>query len=640
WKVEINGNEYGDYSFTTNNIPNQIRLRSHSGTYESYNYFDAVGYSWDSNYNMGDNKEEGLLLSFENSTVLDWVGYSLDGQANRTILGNTTLPIPNYGAHYIQVFSNSTLGSLYESDIRYFSFQELNLITPENQTYTSPMSGYYPATYGFENDAVGTHPEDWAIIEGTGCSAQIIENEDTHSQVLELYDNGAGPGYSAEVQNLFTEQSYGSVEFWIKTSDVTDNTYFQLRSGTFPGVYIVVADDYFKYFDTTWNSICPAYDNTWYHIRIDFCCDDSGYNSLNPDKYYFILNGTSYGEYSFYQNLGFDSFNSSRIYTDGTKSGYSSYIDALGYSWDDNYNIGDNKEEGLLLSFENSTILDWMGYSLDGQTNRTILGNITIPIPGNGFHYIQIFANDTFGTLYESDIVYFTVNIADGIPSLPGGGNGGNGGSGGGGSDAELTQFLIISVIILSIALIATFSYIVRLKSRKKSKRDERYPPKLKKKKKPKAKKQRKKKKSDKVIEKGFILCPYCFNKTPSTAEFCSYCGTSLKDIKGKAKEFSEKEWERFFKEEVDIMDIKDKQVIVNILNIKGEDSQKIEGYLKKIFKNEGERELVRSEISQLPTGTFNEFVKSYQKLMKQLGQKKPEFDYNNDNYFNEGKRK
>lgn len=44
------------------------------------------------------------------------------------------------------------------------------------------------------------------------------------------------------------------------------------------------------------------------------------------------------------------------------------------------YLVGDNLNEGLLFSFENSTTLDWMGYSLDGQTNRTIFGNTTICI--------------------------------------------------------------------------------------------------------------------------------------------------------------------------------------------------------------------------------------------------------------------
>ena len=75
-------------------------------------YLDAIGYSWDPNYNIGDNQDEGLLLSFDNSTNLEWMGYSLDGQANKTILGNTTILMLDIGSHSIQVFGNDSLGSL------------------------------------------------------------------------------------------------------------------------------------------------------------------------------------------------------------------------------------------------------------------------------------------------------------------------------------------------------------------------------------------------------------------------------------------------------------------------------------------------------------------------------------------------
>ncbi|MFX0070470.1 MAG: hypothetical protein ACFFAO_05200, partial [Candidatus Hermodarchaeota archaeon] len=32
---------------------------------------------------------------------------------------------------------------------------EINIITPENKTYASPMAGYYPATYSFDGDLDG-----------------------------------------------------------------------------------------------------------------------------------------------------------------------------------------------------------------------------------------------------------------------------------------------------------------------------------------------------------------------------------------------------------------------------------------------------------------------------------------------------
>jgi hypothetical protein len=92
----------------------------------------------------------------------------------------------------------------------------------------------------------------------------------------------------------------------------------------------------------------------------------------------------------------------------------------VAYSWDSDYVIGDNRNEGLLLSYENTISLDWQGYSLDGQTNKTILGNKTISIPINGPHRIQVFGNDSLGTNYQSDLKHFHVGFLPIFPVIPG----------------------------------------------------------------------------------------------------------------------------------------------------------------------------------------------------------------------------
>ncbi len=85
-------------------------------------FWDAIGYSWDPNYNIGDNMNEGILLSFDTSFTTDWIGYSLDSQLIKTLLGNTTIPFPTYdGSHTIQVFGNNSIGTFYQSKLRYFS---------------------------------------------------------------------------------------------------------------------------------------------------------------------------------------------------------------------------------------------------------------------------------------------------------------------------------------------------------------------------------------------------------------------------------------------------------------------------------------------------------------------------------------
>ncbi|GAH42731.1 unnamed protein product, partial [marine sediment metagenome] len=102
--------------------PNQIRMVSSQTQTEVYEYMDAFSITGlQDGYEMGDNLNEGLLLSFDNLTALDWMGYSLDFQPTISILGNTTLPLPQDGSHVVQVFGNDTFGTIYGSNMRYFS---------------------------------------------------------------------------------------------------------------------------------------------------------------------------------------------------------------------------------------------------------------------------------------------------------------------------------------------------------------------------------------------------------------------------------------------------------------------------------------------------------------------------------------
>jgi undecaprenyl-diphosphatase len=61
------------------------------------------------------------------------------------------------------------------------------------------------------------------------------------------------------------------------------------------------------------------------------------------------------------------------------------------------------------LTFTVNESISWTGYSLDGQTNITTVGNTTLANLVEGPHSVVIFANDTAGTLSSSQTVYFTI---------------------------------------------------------------------------------------------------------------------------------------------------------------------------------------------------------------------------------------
>jgi nitrous oxidase accessory protein len=65
-----------------------------------------------------------LTLEFTVSKQTSWLGYSLDGEANVTITGNTTLPKLSYGSHKIQVYATDLVGHNSTSETTYFSVVE------------------------------------------------------------------------------------------------------------------------------------------------------------------------------------------------------------------------------------------------------------------------------------------------------------------------------------------------------------------------------------------------------------------------------------------------------------------------------------------------------------------------------------
>lgn len=62
---------------------------------------------------------------------------------------------------------------------------------------------------------------------------------------------------------------------------------------------------------------------------------------------------------------------------------------------------------------------NWTGYSLDGEENVPITGNVTLTDLSNGLHNVTIHANDTFGNLGVSETISFTVAVPEPFPVVP-----------------------------------------------------------------------------------------------------------------------------------------------------------------------------------------------------------------------------
>jgi len=83
----------------------------------------------------------GVPLNFTVSEQTAWIGYSLDGQANVTITGNTTLSGLPEGSHNLVIYAEDTGGNTGDSETFYFAVDNtppsISLLTTENKTYST-----------------------------------------------------------------------------------------------------------------------------------------------------------------------------------------------------------------------------------------------------------------------------------------------------------------------------------------------------------------------------------------------------------------------------------------------------------------------------------------------------------------------
>ncbi len=70
--------------------------------------------------------------------------------------------LTNYIAFY-GISENLIETPYQEENLPQLNNQNINIITPENRTYSKPMGGYYPASDSFEHDPVGEKPSLWGL---------------------------------------------------------------------------------------------------------------------------------------------------------------------------------------------------------------------------------------------------------------------------------------------------------------------------------------------------------------------------------------------------------------------------------------------------------------------------------------------
>lgn len=240
--------------------------------------------------------------------------------------------IPNVNSNSIQ---ESNIDYEFKKILPYNSYDSMER-TRINLRHNNINTENYNGTYSFTNDTIGSNPTNWSTVEPSGISIQVINNMDNHNKVMEIYDN-SGSNYATAI-NSFTQQSFGTVEFWWYTTDNTKVSEFILTEGASYKIQLQISSGNLNYIGV---GVITSFDiNTWYHIRIDFECADSEYEGLLADTSFIYINNIKYGAYNF--KIVGNNIDNVKLYSHDTQSGYYTYLDSISYSWT-NYPIGLNK---------------------------------------------------------------------------------------------------------------------------------------------------------------------------------------------------------------------------------------------------------------------------------------------------------
>ncbi|NVM27422.1 MAG: hypothetical protein HWN65_01160 [Candidatus Helarchaeota archaeon] len=360
---------------------------------------------------------KGLWLNIIPETELTWNAYSLDGQNPVNFSKNAYLPLPADGSHSIQVLGNDTVNTTYMSEIRYFTLESclINITNPANNSIQLDLwTGIYNATYGFDSIANGSKPPEGEM----SGNCYVVNHIDAHAKVLQLKGDEASITYGV---NEGFPKSYGTIEFWIRFEDIS---YYSIEismknSGT---DLICMWVDWGKwYYYSDWFDISRIPNvnnpqpNTWHHVKIDFrCANASPYLGLPEDRYMITIDGISSGEQT-PRLTGRTEYDLIEI--DTGEYGYDwarVWIDAVGLSWDPNYDVGDNLDETipylLSLEYELPPHVNNLHYSLNNQDLKPLMAPDILPFNETGIHQFQLFGGDIYGDIYESRINYFAVS--------------------------------------------------------------------------------------------------------------------------------------------------------------------------------------------------------------------------------------
>lgn len=426
-------------------------------------YLDAIGNSWDPAYNIGDNlgtreaiySDSEIIFSADSDdtpTDRDNLRYLWNFGDNQTGFGQTVLhSYSRAGKYKVKLIVLDDNGQFDIAE----DYIWIDNVYPSTDIVEIK---YGSTTYDFSSDNIGDFPNGWHrsdLEEILGNFTEVVSDIDIFSNVV-LIGNGTGSGgiWTSDLTGLPFNQTLpgelslinGTIEFWVYS---TDSLKSQLYISFFEDSYL---DGVFiEFVNGTWmhngeeiifENLWAMEDNTWAHLRIDFCCDTSSYMGLANDTFIMYADGYASQTLDMVHNNHADISNLTcfGVFTRMEENEITQvYVDNFGFSWDPEYDIGDNRFEYIQYQFNEgeTIILDCMSYDTYTDYQRLIYnwGNLYHNIgewKDKGWHYSYTFEDNDDGDelegypiilfvgdpLYMWDIDSYYIEVNNVLPTL------------------------------------------------------------------------------------------------------------------------------------------------------------------------------------------------------------------------------
>ena len=210
-------------------------------------------------------------------------------------------------------------------------------------TLTADEVSHEPRDYlgacSFTEDAVGSDPANLSVFEGPTCAITVISEKESHKNVLEGYDGGTVSGQYWQLEDTFSHQATGTMEYYIQTSDSSKYFRMYLYEGVNFAIYMYLDGGNLNcYYDGAHHVICPISNDIFYHFKIDW--NGSGWQVKVDDTQY--GSGYSYG----FRIAPISGINRTHFSTASADGDYYHYLDAIDYSWAPGYYPNRNMDYG------------------------------------------------------------------------------------------------------------------------------------------------------------------------------------------------------------------------------------------------------------------------------------------------------